>query len=227
MLRKSLTEQTHLNQPIRLAEQLTGVTTLGPGRRLALWFQGCSLHCPGCLAPELRSHRGGAEIGADRLVRWAAGQAGHDGVTISGGEPFEQVEGLAALVTGLRRRTSLDLLLFTGFRWEELQRRARRCGRVRQVLDQIDALVDGRYVHALNDSRGLRGSANQRLFLRGARLASLSSGFDAAPRRIEVRPLGDGTRMMIGIPPLAEWRRVHLREPDQWYRSSAELGSCE
>ncbi len=28
------------------------VTTLGPGRRLGIWFQGCSIRCPGCISAD-------------------------------------------------------------------------------------------------------------------------------------------------------------------------------
>ena len=65
------------------------VTTLGPGRRVGLWLQGCSIRCPGCISLDTWDPRVGLVPIADLLERidqlaWEA-----DGLTVSGGEPFD------------------------------------------------------------------------------------------------------------------------------------------
>src|SRR3954467_15596712 len=77
----------------------------GPGKRFALWFQGCPLRCPGCCNPEMLPFEGGREVAvADVLgqVREAAGQHGVGGVTLLGGEPMAHAAGAAALARGVR-----------------------------------------------------------------------------------------------------------------------------
>ncbi len=89
------------------------VTVLGPGRRIGLWVQGCSIHCPGCVSQDTWPKDPARAIAVPELIAWCrkvtAGT--FDGVTISGGEPFEQPAGLAALLEALvawRRERHLD-----------------------------------------------------------------------------------------------------------------------
>ena len=81
------------------------VTTLGPGRRAAIWLQGCSIHCPGCVSRDTWAPAASlTEVAA--VADWIEDQAddGLTGITVSGGEPLDQPEQLAALLTDLRRR---------------------------------------------------------------------------------------------------------------------------
>jgi anaerobic ribonucleoside-triphosphate reductase activating protein len=127
-----------------------------------IWFQGCGLGCPGCFNPATHPHAGGFRVGVGELLR-RIGQRGDEieGVTVSGGEPFEQGRGLLALVRGLRSTTGLGVLVFSGLTIEEI--RNRPLGE--EVLERIDALVAGRFVARLAPGRGLRGSSNQRVHL--------------------------------------------------------------
>ena len=66
-----------------------GVHGLGPGRRVVLWVRGCSIGCPGCMTPELWAKVQPRPI--EPLAEMLSGALqGHEGLTISGGEPFEQ-----------------------------------------------------------------------------------------------------------------------------------------
>ncbi len=72
------------------------------GVRAVIWFQGCTIGCPGCFNPETHSPGGGRETEVEELVGKIVGLGGSiDGVSISGGEPFQQPEGLLALVKPL------------------------------------------------------------------------------------------------------------------------------
>lgn len=91
------------------------VTTLGPGRRIGIWFQGCSIRCPGCISMDTWTHGRGtttiAEV-VDAISPWLSTA---DGITVSGGEPFDQREALFELLARLRALTAADILVFTGY----------------------------------------------------------------------------------------------------------------
>jgi anaerobic ribonucleoside-triphosphate reductase activating protein len=87
-----------------------------------------------------------------------------DGISLLGGKPFFQPEGLWALVQALRARGCPNLLVYSGYTDERLQRMALRRPVIAAVLNGIDILVDGPYVTALADRAGpWTGSANQRV----------------------------------------------------------------
>jgi anaerobic ribonucleoside-triphosphate reductase activating protein len=138
----------------------------GPGTRFVIWFQGCGRGCPGCFNPRTHHRDGGEVVEVETLLRRIEDQQEEiDGVSISGGEPFEQPESLLALAAGLRSRTDLPLLIFSGFALEEI--RGRPLGA--EILERTDVLIDGPYVQDLGPGDGLRGSANQRVHLLGDR----------------------------------------------------------
>ncbi len=141
-----------------------GSVAEGPGRRSVVGFSGCPIRCAGCLVPhtwplDSGSRRAVAAI-ADALLDPAHPR---DGVSVVGGEPFAQPEGLAALLAELRRREpGLHLTAYSGYTLEGLGRR--REPAVRAALDLLDLLIDGPFVRHLHHGAGeWRGSTNQRL----------------------------------------------------------------
>ena len=88
----------------------------GPGLRTVVWFQGCTLGCPGCFNPATHDSRGGRTVDTRELVTEirSLGQQ-IEGVSISGGEPFQQPEALLDLLTGLGD-SHLSRLVFSGYR---------------------------------------------------------------------------------------------------------------
>lgn len=150
----------------------------GPGNRFVLWFQGCSLRCPGCFnegthsnAPRmLASHENvGAAIQmvSDRI----------EGVTISGGEPMEQPHGLLALLRDVRRRTRLSAVVYSGYTYEEITRSTMGP----DILDHVDILISGRFYSHLVAPHGLVGSSNQEIRLLSARysLSDLANWYES------------------------------------------------
>src|SRR4051794_12274500 len=122
----------------------------GPGRRFALWFQGCPLRCPGCCNPEFIPFEGGESVRlADVLaaVDEARGQ-GIEGITLLGGEPLAHAAGAAALAEAVRHR-GLSVMVFSGYTIEEA--RGMRDPQVDALLAHTDILVDGPYVRELPD----------------------------------------------------------------------------
>lgn len=160
------------------------VRTLGPGERLGIWVTGCRRRCPGCMSPELADSVASDAVGVADLLRvLAERRSWYEGVTVSGGEPFDQPGELAALLAGLRPMTG-HVLVYTGYRLEEL-RSDPACS---EALAYVDVLVDGPYERGLDDGRGVRGSTNQRVIRLGA-----DDGYDyeGAERASQTFVLGD------------------------------------
>ena len=159
----------------------------GPGVRAVVWFQGCSLECPGCFNPATHPSEPRLTISAGALaVRLAEHSRGIEGVTVSGGEPLEQPEGLLQLLTALRRTTRLSIVLFSGYTLDEIE--ATACGP--RILQLVDVLIAGRFVLSRRTARGLRGSANQVVYLLTDRYTSRDIA-DVPPGEIRIDPLGD------------------------------------
>ena len=181
---------------------------LGPGSRAVIWTHGCSKQCPYCIAREMNEAPPLCFHSAGSLYEWVASCEGIDGVTLSRGEPFEQdlLELSAFLRLVKEDFRGLSVLCYTGKRLEELLEDAS----AKAALEWIDVLIDGPYVHELNDGHKWRGSSNQRIhvFNQGlqAEYANVSAEYD---RTIEIA-LNKNLRMEItGIPPRGFLERIH------------------
>lgn len=144
-----------------LAKAHYPVTTLGPGRRAGVWTQGCTLHCPGCLSRDTWEADPGTAVPVAAVLGWLRSLGPVDGVTISGGEPFQQPEALRELLTGIRSCAPArsDILVYSGYAFSRLTRSVRS----RELLKLCDAVVTGPYIQHLNNGEPWKGSANQRI----------------------------------------------------------------
>lgn len=137
------------------------VENLGAGKRIVIWVQGCSMFCDGCISPDLWDRNGGRQVD---LAGFAAsvlslGQ-NLDGITITGGEPFDQYHALVAFCSFVKQKANLEILVFSGYTMDQL---------FEKFPDQlfarcIDFVVDGPYVKSLHDDGRLRGSKNQKMY---------------------------------------------------------------
>lgn len=175
------------------------VTALGPGVRAGIWVQGCTIGCAGCAARDTWAADPATAVETGTIIEWLASLPGPvDGVTISGGEPFQQPEALLELLTGIHRWRAgrpVDVLAYSGYTYARL--RSRRS--LSRIVDLCDAVVTGPYARRKPDGGWLRGSSNQVLTpltaLGRARYAEEPAG---APRlQVSV----EGTRVhLIGVP---------------------------
>jgi anaerobic ribonucleoside-triphosphate reductase activating protein len=172
----------------------------GPGRRFALWVQGCLLQCPGCCNPQMFDFSPRTIIEADELFEMilrVKDSRDIEGVTFLGGEPMLQAKGLAHLA-GLCRSNDLTVMVFTGYRLEDI-----RTGSIEgahDLLTMTDILVDGPYIRELPDQkRRWTGSRNQRFHFLTARH---TPGVErrAAVRESEIAVRLDGTLKLNGWP---------------------------
>ena len=146
---------------LRVGARVPVTRVEGPGARYALWVQGCSIRCPGCCNPHLFDAALGSAVPVDALLaEVAVARPAIEGLTLLGGEPFDQAAAVARLAAGTRA-LGLSVMTFTGYTLEEL--RARADAAVDALLLATDVLVDGRYEAARPERRRLwAGSENQR-----------------------------------------------------------------
>lgn len=180
---------------LNIAAVAARTQALGPGTRAVIWVQGCPLNCPGCLAPKWIPFVPANQRTPQEVLQ-NIDLASISGLTFSGGEPMEQAAGLAALARLARQEKDLDLICFTGYRYERLAKNPPNKG-VPELLAEVDVLIDGPYVRALNNSVGLRGSSNQRVIHLTSRLHG--HDFESQSRNIEIT-VSDGELAFIGIP---------------------------
>lgn len=186
---------TDNTRQLNIAAFVTNTRALGPGTRAAIWVQGCPLHCPGCIAPEWIPFVSGMRLTVEELLEKLDLES-INGMTFSGGEPMEQAGGLAALARLARRKKDLDLICFTGYQYERLVNNPPNHG-VRDLLAQVDVLIDGPFLQAQNNSIGLRGSSNQRVIFLTSRLKEYD--FESGGRKVEIT-ITNGELGLIGIP---------------------------
>jgi len=130
----------------------------GPGKRAVVWVQGCTLNCPGCFNPQTHAVAEGKNWRVDRLVKLVLDQGSEiEGITISGGEPLQQLKPLIEFVEQVKNRSNLSILVFSGFAWEQIQ----RIPETQSLLENLDVLIAGRYLDSKRLASGLIGSSNK------------------------------------------------------------------
>ena len=113
--------------------------------------------CKNCYNPETWSHYRNNLILVDEIFE-SIKNSSATGVTISGGDPFEQPEELFYLLTKIKQLDLSDgVIVFTGFTIDEIRVREE----LNKSLDYIDVLIDGLYIEEKRISSGLAGSSNQ------------------------------------------------------------------
>jgi anaerobic ribonucleoside-triphosphate reductase activating protein len=189
-------------------------TTNGPGVRFGIWVQGCLRHCPGCQNPALlppMDPDGGDFIPpsdpgwitvSDLLDMIKAEHACDpiEGITVSGGEPFDQEDALFALLASVQN-LGLSNVVFTGHTREDLMSRpsGRRFFRPSPT---IDILIDGAYDRGSAVEGELRGSMNQRMILLTSRYSD-SDLMMPGPLECIVEPDGSVVYTGFTLPPTA------------------------
>jgi anaerobic ribonucleoside-triphosphate reductase activating protein len=196
-----------------LAKAHHPVTTLGPGRRAGIWTQGCTIHCPGCLSRDTWEADPATAIPVATVLGWLRSLDRVDGVTISGGEPFQQPDALRELLTGIRAWAppDVDVLVYSGYALSRLRGSAWS----RELLELCDAVVAGPYVDRLNAAdmgQRWRGSANQRIIavseLGRKRYGDAECGATQPHMQVSVE---DDRIYYIGIPRRGDMERLTER----------------
>jgi anaerobic ribonucleoside-triphosphate reductase activating protein len=191
---------------LRLSRVHFPVTTLGPGRRLGIWFQGCSIQCPGCISADTWATNRGHTTLEDLLDQIAPLLPNAEGITISGGEPFDQPDALIGLLSALRKRTGVNILVYSGHPVEALGPVLRRAEGL------IDALITDPFELHSPHSHPLRGSDNQRMHLLTAvgheRFSQYERLLTEQDKSLDVMFDEDGSVWFAGIPSRGDFQRL-------------------
>lgn len=180
---------------LRVAHIERATCAEGPGTRWAIWAQGCSIGCAGCCNPHTWDAGAGTTYSVADLIDQML-VAPVEGVTLLGGEPFDQPDGMATLAEAAQR-AGLGVMTFTGYRHEALRRGSRPGWAA--LLGATDLLVDGPYLEDRRDTgRPWVGSSNQRFIHLTDRYRSLA--LDDGRDQIEVRIRRDGAVAINGWP---------------------------
>ena len=128
----------------------------GPGKRLLLFTQGCSLRCKGCTNQHLWEFGKGIDVTIEEILNQCNDL---DGITLHGGEPLDQANILGELIKKLKQQGK-TVILFTGYIFKELNKVQK------QAWLSSDIVISGRYEEQnRNIYLQFRGSTNQKVFV--------------------------------------------------------------
>ncbi|MEI5997890.1 radical SAM protein [Paraburkholderia bengalensis] len=191
---------------LRLSRVHFPVTSLGPGKRIGIWFQGCSIRCPGCISADTWSTDRGETTIEQLILQISRYLPEADGVTISGGEPLEQPDALLALLGVLRTLTQVDILVYSGYPIESLPKTLVKSDGL------IDALITDPFELHSAHSKPLRGSDNQRMHLLTElgreRFTQFERPLTARDKSLDVMFDEDGSVWFAGIPSRGDFQRL-------------------
>ena len=161
------------------------------------------------MSPSSRDPNSGIRVPVSQVCDAILNLEDIEGITISGGEPFLQPRALHCMLSTIRARSSLGIIIYTGYRLRELA--AMHDPLIDQIITNLsDLIIDGEYIDELNDGRNLVGSSNQTLHHITGRYLPYSSLYENHKRDIEVR-IGKNEAFLIGIPDkktLNDWRHT-------------------
>ena len=144
---------------LSILEIVEDTTVDGPGFRTTIYCAGCPNRCPGCHNPQSWDIANGKAMEVEEVLEIVLADPFAD-VTFSGGDPMFQPLGFAALARAIKERSTKNIWCYTGYLFEDILLNAQQ----RELLENVDVLVDGRFVEALkNDELPFRGSSNQRI----------------------------------------------------------------
>ena len=184
---------------LQIAQIVPCTEAEGPGRRFAVWLQGCPLRCPGCCNPEMLPFEGGTSLAPADLIEQieeAARTEDIEGITLLGGEPLAHAVGAGALAHAVRQR-DLSVMVFSGYTLEEARRLPDPA--VAELLALTDILVVGPYLREQPETRRRWiGSTNQRVHFLSDRYRADDPRW-RLPNTLEIRLRGSEL-MVNGFP---------------------------
>ena len=141
---------------MRVAGILSCSFVNGPGSRYVVFTQGCPHHCKGCHNADTWNPNGGTEVSPEEIAADYRKRRLLDGITLSGGEPFNQQEECMALLDLL---PEVNVWVYTGYEYEDI------CDT--PLARRANVLVVGPFVEHLKCEGQLYGSSNQRIIRKG------------------------------------------------------------
>ena len=169
-------------------------TLLGPFKRFVIWVHGCCFDCKGCLAHNTK-HGTYKQMTVEELGEIILQQKNIEGLTISGGEPFLQANALRKLIDYLRARKDLGVIIYSGFKRNQLEQKPE----YQALLMVTDILIDGPYIEELDIGQPYIGSSNQKIHQLSERYINDASYYSQKGRRAEIKIFSDQV-VLVGVP---------------------------
>ena len=186
---------------INMAQYLENTEVEGPGKRFAIWVQGCQRHCPGCCNPQFLDFVPQTIIDTEKVCAYieeSKRSNGIEGVTFLGGEPVLQAKGLSEIAR-FCHEIGLSVMVFTGYVREDLLRE--KLPYVDELLQYTDLLVDGAFDQNKPETkRNWVGSTNQRFHFMTDFYKSGIEYDERFSHGFELRIDCDGTLQTNGFP---------------------------
>jgi len=141
---------------LAIHSRMSQSTANGPGTRSVIWVQGCDIGCYGCFNPETHAaDRSLHSVTTTEIAHWVRENA-NDGLTVSGGEPLQQLEAVLEL-GGMVKRFGKSVVVLTGFTHKQVLQRANH----EQLAEAFDVVIAGPYMASQHVAKSLRGSSNK------------------------------------------------------------------
>lgn len=152
-----------MSNMIRLAGIAYESLVNGPGIRRVFFSQGCRHNCEGCFNPDTHDFTGGEERDMDKLIKDVLDNPFINGVTFSGGDPFERAEEFSYMAKEFKAN-GINIWSYTGYTFEYILENLDKRKGWRELINNIDVLVDGKFeIDKKQDGLRFRGSSNQRI----------------------------------------------------------------
>ena len=195
--------------------RVKSTNVLGFGNRCAIWTSGCSKQppCKGCL---LNQHHSTPEKSTTvtEITDWILSCSSATGITLSGGEPFDQATALADIIENVKNHKddNYSVVIYTGRLYEDLLELSETNNSVGRLLSLTDILIDGPYIEELDDNIPFRGSSNQRILVLNERFAQEAANYysDVPGRKVEFT-VSEGETLLVGVPSknqLSGWKTL-------------------
>lgn len=142
-------------------------TANGEGLRISFFTQGCGHHCKNCFNQDVAwDFNGGKELTEEVLnemfLVFKLYKNGYDGLSILGGEPFQNLEVSNLVVDRFRKMFghTKNIWIYSGYTYAEIIKDKNKL----ELLKKCDVLVDGKFEENKKDlNLKFRGSSNQHI----------------------------------------------------------------
>lgn len=141
-----------------------------PGVSVSFYTQGCPHRCPGCHNQETWEFDGGQEFTyktLDEIINAIQDDGIERSFCVLGGEPLcDENLFLTDLVikTVKEHYPDIRVYLWTGYIYEQLEKKAKCDTHLHSVLSNLTCIIDGPFIEAERDiTLPMRGSRNQRV----------------------------------------------------------------
>ncbi len=173
------------------------IYNLGPGKRIGIWVQGCSIQCKNCINKTLWDADGGEKVHILTVFDFIINLSkDYDGITISGGEAFDQYPQLMAFAMMVKRKTNLNILVYSGYYLSELEKKFPD----KTFFKCLDFLIDGPFQHNQRENNSIKASTNQSIYIfKDAKVFQVES-IDNQENKLFSLQCYENTFYMAGIP---------------------------